>query len=349
MLCPKCSRGSVFINYDPALDLYECECGKQWETKRGKTMEPAIVRYDEETTVDRIKAQIQTIQEVMAAVMKKDVHYGTIPGTSKPTLYKPGSEKILATFRIAVEPRDIKDLSVGEEIRYRVRVYGVTSDGTVVGVGVGEASSDEEKYRWRKPVCDEEFDDTPSDRKREVWKKPYQKEPYKAKQVRMNPADIANTILKMAKKRAQIDMTLTATAASDVFEQDLDDMDEATRAAVLTRGKETKTTLQKPKEKTEGTKKKDKNTTPKAPAEQVTVEVKEVLKREGKNAKGKDFTLYIVQSEDTEYLTFSESFANIAKEAKESGAPALISFTINEYGSQIETIEPAREAGGDDS
>jgi len=179
-----------------------------------------------------VKAQVQVIQEILKGVMIKDVHYGIIPGTPKPTLYKPGSEKILATFHIAADPRVIEDLSTEDEIRYRVKVYGVSYDGIdIFGVGIGECSSSEEKYKWRRPVCDEEFNEAPEDRKRAVWKRGKEKN-YQQKQVRTNPADVANTILKMAKKRAQIDMTLTSTAASDVFEQDLEDMPEEIREGV---------------------------------------------------------------------------------------------------------------------
>jgi hypothetical protein len=167
--------------------------------------------------------------------MQKDVHYGIIPGTQKPTLYKPGSEKILSTFRIAAHPKEIEDMSTNDEIRYRVKVYGVAmeNDQILFGVGVGECSSSEEKYKWRRPVCDGEFNDTPEDRKRLKWVKGYQEKPdYQIKQVRTNPSDVANTILKMAKKRAQIDMTLTATGASDVFDQDLEDLPEGIRQEV---------------------------------------------------------------------------------------------------------------------
>ncbi len=38
-------------------------------------------------------------------------------------------------------------------------------------------------------------------------------------------ADTYNTVLKMAKKRAFVDASLTATAASDIFTQDVEDMD----------------------------------------------------------------------------------------------------------------------------
>jgi hypothetical protein len=177
-------------------------------------------------TAADVKAGVQLIQEVMAATMIKDIHYGTIPGTPKPTLYKAGSEKILTTFRIAAYPKEVDDLSTHDEARYRVKVHGIHQPtGMLIGVGIGECSSNEEKYKWRKPVCDQEFDEAPEDRKRTVWKKSGQG-PYQLKQVRMNPVDVANTILKMAKKRAQIDMTLTATAASDVFDQDLEDLPE---------------------------------------------------------------------------------------------------------------------------
>jgi len=49
-------------------------------------------------------------------------------------------------------------------------------------------------------------------------------------QVRTNPADLANTVLKMAKKRAQADLCLTSLAASDVFTQEMDE--EAVQAVV---------------------------------------------------------------------------------------------------------------------
>lgn len=193
-------------------------------------MDNAVAVYEAmPLTAAQVKAQVQRIQEVMAAVMQKDVHYGIIPGTQKPTLYKPGSEKILSTFRIAAHPKEIEDLSTHDEIRYRVKVFGVAmeNDQVLFGVGVGECSSNEEKYKWRRPVCDGEFNDTPDDRKRLKWVKGYDGKPdYQIKQVRTNPSDVANTILKMAKKRAQIDMTLTATGASDVFDQDLEDLPE---------------------------------------------------------------------------------------------------------------------------
>jgi hypothetical protein len=161
------------------------------------------------------------IKRLVNGILKKDVHYGVIPGTQKPTLFKAGAEKILSTFMISADIETF-DLSTDDCIRYRVKVTGCTPDGTIVGYGIGECSTDEEKYRWKKPVCDQEWDAADPTMRREKWFKGTT--PYKQKQIRTVPADLGNTILKMAKKRAMIDMTLTATAASDTFDQDLEEL-----------------------------------------------------------------------------------------------------------------------------
>lgn len=184
-------------------------------------------------TAMAVVAQVRLIQEVMKAVMKVDEHFGVIPGTKKPTLYKPGAEKLLVTFRIAAESPNVEDLSTPDSVRYRVTRKGQSIiSGVFVGAGVGECSSDEEKYKWRRPVCDEEYDETPVDRRREVWKR-VSGSNTKIKQVRTNPADVANTVLKMADKRAYVALALQTTAASDCFSQDLEDLPEEVRESVV--------------------------------------------------------------------------------------------------------------------
>ena len=111
----------------------------------------------------RIQAQINMIQEVMKQVMKKEVHYGVIPGCNKPSLLKPGAEKIMATFRLVADNPLIEDLSTPDSIRYRVIQRILDMSGNLVGSAIGECSSDEEKYKWRKPVCNEEFEATLED------------------------------------------------------------------------------------------------------------------------------------------------------------------------------------------
>ena len=187
-------------------------------------------------TAVEIRAQVNLIQEVMKAVMKDGHHYGQIPGAgNKPVLFKAGAEKLLFTFRLSADP-EIEDLSTGDVIRYRVRCKVYDRAGAYLGAGVGECSSDEEKYRWRAAVCKEEFEETPEDRRRMKYARRRDGGAYRIAQVRTMPADLANTILKMAKKRAQIDAALTVTAASDIFAQDLEDLPEELREAVAENG-----------------------------------------------------------------------------------------------------------------
>ena len=176
-------------------------------------------------SANQMVAQRAAIVECMSTVMRKDHDFGVIPGTGKPSLYKPGSEKILSMFNLAAQPQ-VEDLSTPDCIRYRVTIAVIhIPTGAIAGYGVGEASSAESKYQWRAAVCDEEWDETPTDRKRLKWKKGYQGSPASSiRQIRADMEDVANTILKMAKKRAQIDAVLTTTAASDVFAQDLEDL-----------------------------------------------------------------------------------------------------------------------------
>lgn len=184
-------------------------------------------------TATDIKAHVQLIQQVMSAVMKDKTHFGVIPGTPKPSLWKPGAEVLCATFRIAPSYRT-EDLSDHDCIRYRVTCVGTHQmTSTVLGEGMGECSSNEEKYKWKK-AYNREFDAADESRRRIKYGYDRdRREEYEIKQVRTEPADLANTILKMACKRAQVAMTLNVTAASDIFTQDLEDMPEEIREGVV--------------------------------------------------------------------------------------------------------------------
>ena len=179
-----------------------------------------------------IISHVALVQEVMRAVMKPDVHYGVIPGTGdKPTLYKQGAEVLCMAFRVA-DAYVVEDLSTADTVRSRVTCKGIhQTTGVVLGSGMGEASSGEEKYKWRK-AFDDEFNATPENLRR------IKKGKYTTKQVRTEPADLANTVLKMANKRAKVAMTINVTACGDMFGQDLEDMDEALRDHLTRRGQD---------------------------------------------------------------------------------------------------------------
>jgi hypothetical protein len=176
---------------------------------------PALIAKD-------LKTQVNIIQDVMRSVMVEGEHFGTIPGCGdKKTLLKSGAEKLLMAFRLGAEPV-IETNETNDSVSYRVRVrlFNI-ADNNTAGYGIGECSSLEEKYLWRKAIG-AEYRNTPDDRRR--IKYGYKGE---TEQVRTSHHDVRNTVLKMAKKRALVDAVLTCTAASDIFTQDLEDWDES--------------------------------------------------------------------------------------------------------------------------
>ena len=191
--------------------------------------------------------QVAMIHEVMTTVMKLDDHYGTIPGTKKPSLYKAGAEKLSLTFRLRPEYEIRRsDLPNGHREYEVVCTLYFIPTGQSVGQGVGSATTMEGKYRYRggekvgtgQPVPKTYWNLKKTDGKAAQnliggpgfsagkidgnWEICSTGE----KMEHDNPADYYNTVLKMAKKRAHVDAILTATAASDIFTQDVEDMPE---------------------------------------------------------------------------------------------------------------------------
>jgi hypothetical protein len=163
---------------------------------------------------------------------------------------KPGAEKLAFLFNyVPTVELDRIDLADGHREFHAKVVLHHRSSGAHVGDGVGSASTLEKKHRWRKaqrscPRCKQE---TIIKGKEEYgggwicWKsKGGCGESYSlddpdiiSQQIGNveNPdiADVYNTIKKMAKKRALIDAILTATGASSLFTQDVEDFAEPAR------------------------------------------------------------------------------------------------------------------------
>jgi hypothetical protein len=194
-------------------------------------------------SVDEIVAQVNLVHKVMEKVMQEGTHFGTIPGCGdKKCLLQPGAQKLTMTFRLAPE-YEIQETNLDRGHKeYRVVCTLKTmGSGSVVGQGVGCCSSMESKYRFRggarkcpecgkatiikgraeygggwlcfakKGGCGAKWPD--GDKAIEGQSE--------EKIENESPADCHNTVLKMAKKRAFVDATITATAASDIFTQDL--------------------------------------------------------------------------------------------------------------------------------
>jgi hypothetical protein len=169
----------------------------------------------------------------MKTVMKKDVHYGVIPGTNKPTLYKPGAEALCVAFHIA-PTYEVTEERFDDGVRYRVTCRGIhQGSGRTVADGLGSCSSMEEKYKWRKEPNARLWAATPPDRRRvDIGYNRGERREYDIPQVRVETADIENTLLKMACKRAMIAMVLNALAVSDIFTQDTEDLSAKVRDMV---------------------------------------------------------------------------------------------------------------------
>ena len=177
-----------------------------------------------------------TVQDVLKSQMQEDVHYGKIPGTGdKPTLLKAGAEMLRMVFNMSTicEATDVTvDTDDKGHKTYEICMHILNKDGIKVATGLGTCSTLESKYKYRSQLTDRTV---PSEYWNERDKALLGGPQYSPKKVKGkwliaervehdNPADYYNTVKKMAKKRAMADGILTATCSSDLFTQDLEDL-----------------------------------------------------------------------------------------------------------------------------
>lgn len=228
----------------------------------GSTALPAIVPHSGSPsilmgslTIAQFTEQVHLIQQAMKDLMTEGEHYGLMDfqreqdGSpkkgAKPSLFKPGAEKLGFLFRLSpsfeVEERDLP--REHREVKITTTLTHLPT-GLVWGQGVGCATTMETKYRWRmserkcpaclketiikgkeefgggwlcfkkKGGCGEKFNEGDASIEKQVA----------GRVEHDNPADYYNTVLKIAKKRSHVDAILTATAASDFFTQDIEDL-----------------------------------------------------------------------------------------------------------------------------
>ncbi len=169
-------------------------------------------------SVSDIRKRTHAIQEVMKGVMKEGTHFGTIPGTPKPSLWKAGAEVLCMTFRLAplLESHVTVDDPEAEWSYTGTRRDGAIVSGTCIGYFEIEAActiqgpGGEVLSRCSARCNNRE-----------------------AKYRSLSLFDIRNTIQKMAEKRAFVSAVLMATGASDIFTQDIEDFPELVGVPVL--------------------------------------------------------------------------------------------------------------------
>ena len=154
--------------------------------------EAADVFPDFATSPDEVTRRTAMLRDYVKQHMNEGEDYGVIPGGSKPTLFKPGAEKLNAVFGLSplVEVSNrVEDWDNGF-VAYEMKVTLLNKrTGGIEAEGIGSCNSRERRYK------------------------------------NQDAAGIANTVLKMAKKRALVDATLSATRASGMFTQDLEDIE----------------------------------------------------------------------------------------------------------------------------
>jgi hypothetical protein len=197
-------------------------------------------------------ARLGVIKEAMDTAMKADVDYGAIPGTGgKPTLLKPGAEKLSVLFQLDIQIADEKEWE--EDHHLTVTATAIVfhaPTGARLGSGEGICSTRERKYAYRKGerICPHCKEPAVIKGKKEFgggwlcWNKPERgkngcgaKWPDGSPEIEgqvvgdiPNPdlPDLWNTVLKMARKRARVDAVLAVTGASALFTQDVEDGNE---------------------------------------------------------------------------------------------------------------------------
>lgn len=208
-------------------------------------------------SIDEAVIRFNAVVEFVSTVMREDVDFGKIPGTTKPTLLKPGAEKLCTLFGFTnrlvivekVEDWTGKDHG-GEAFFYYLYRCQLWRGDLLIAEGDGSCNSWESKYRWRKadrvcPHCQQpaikrsKFPPRNRPNAEPGWychdkaggcganfeaNDPAITNQQGGRVANADIADIVNTLQKMAQKRALIAATLIACNASEFFTQDIEDM-----------------------------------------------------------------------------------------------------------------------------
>ena len=162
--------------------------------------------------------KIAQMQAVVQKTLKEKQDYGVVPGTNKPTLLKPGGEKICMLFGLNPEYEFLQATEDYDKefFSYNIRCT-LFRNKQPVAQGVGSCNSKEKKYR---SINVDELPENYVGYSEQITDK-YGRVKYKIN----NPdiCSLVNTVLKMAKKRAFIDAVLQVASLSEVFTQDLED------------------------------------------------------------------------------------------------------------------------------
>lgn len=177
------------------------------------------------TATDRYNMMVEFVR----TIMQEGKDYGKVPGSDKPTLLKPGAEKLNNLFGYVPMFQVIESrVEFTTPLFFYQYMCSLYKDGHSIGSGIGSCNSMESKYRYRwvgtdsKPIKGEAavLKAKGIGRWRQVKDEWVWFERVENDQI----YDLVNTIDKMAQKRALIAATLIACNASEFFTQDVEDL-----------------------------------------------------------------------------------------------------------------------------
>ena len=166
--------------------------------------------------------KVATLRATIKNILVEGTDYGTIPGCGdKPALLKPGAEKTLIALGVSCEYELVEKTEKFDDkgfFAYTVKC-SISHSGNKITEGLGHANSKEQKWAF-KWVTEKQLPDGLD--KNALEKKEFKGQygSYFKYKVDEDANSKANTILKMAKKRAQVDATLALAGLSDIFTQE---------------------------------------------------------------------------------------------------------------------------------
>lgn len=191
------------------------------------TLSPlSLIQEVDVKAVSETLSKVKSLQATLKNILVEGHDFGKIQGCGdKPTLLKAGAEKILMALGITSSYELIEHTENFEGkgfFAYTVKCT-LLKNGQKITEGLGHANSKEKKWAVES-VYEKDLPagtDTSLLKKKEFNGK---NGTYYKYEVDADANSKANTILKMAKKRSQIDAVLTVASLSEVFTQDFDDL-----------------------------------------------------------------------------------------------------------------------------
>ena len=187
----------------------------------------SLIQEVDVKAVSETLSKVKSLQATLKNILVENHDYGKIQGCGdKPTLLKAGAEKILMALGITSSYELIEHTENFEGKGFFAYTVKCTlhKNGQKITEGLGHANSKEKKWAVES-VYEKDLPDGTD--KSLLKKREYNGKngTYYKYEVDADANSKANTILKMAKKRSQIDAVLTVASLSEVFTQDFDDLE----------------------------------------------------------------------------------------------------------------------------